>query len=242
MPPSKPASTRSNCAAPISSAASTTGMSNAQVLDLIKKSGIPVRRARRRIWLAVRDRRGERAAVQGVPRKLRERRGARLRHADERAGPGRRPDPASRSSSSSAPATSPPNTSSSWRSNTIRSTRCSIRSRCRRELIDGANKPNCGYLVDAYHFTRSGSGGRSFESVPAEKILLLPVQRRAAHAGHCGVRRPTDRLAPGKGIVQWREMLGLLTKKGYTGYLSYEAPNPELWARSPLRSRAKASS
>jgi sugar phosphate isomerase/epimerase len=28
-------------------------------------------------------------------------------------------------------------------------------------------------------------------------------------------------------------MLGLLRKKGYTGYLSYEAPNPELWARSP---------
>ncbi len=44
------------------------GMSNAQVLDLIRKSGIPVRRARRRIWLAVRHRRGEQAAVQGVPR------------------------------------------------------------------------------------------------------------------------------------------------------------------------------
>ena len=28
-------------------------------------------------------------------------------------------------------------------------------------------------------------------------------------------------------------MLGLLFEKGYTGYLSYEAPNPELWARSP---------
>ena len=28
-------------------------------------------------------------------------------------------------------------------------------------------------------------------------------------------------------------MLGLLAEKGYTGYLSYEAPNPEFWARSP---------
>jgi sugar phosphate isomerase/epimerase len=28
-------------------------------------------------------------------------------------------------------------------------------------------------------------------------------------------------------------MLGLLAEKGYTGYLSYEAPNPEQWARSP---------
>jgi sugar phosphate isomerase/epimerase len=48
-----------------------------------------------------------------------------------------------------------------------------------------------------------------------------------------GVRRPTDRLAPGKGVVKWREILGLLAEKNYTGYLSYEAPNPDQWARSP---------
>jgi 2-keto-myo-inositol isomerase len=48
-----------------------------------------------------------------------------------------------------------------------------------------------------------------------------------------GVRRPTDRLAPGTGVVKWREVFGLLAEKGYTGYLSYEAPNPEFWARSP---------
>jgi 2-keto-myo-inositol isomerase len=28
-------------------------------------------------------------------------------------------------------------------------------------------------------------------------------------------------------------MLGLLAEKKYTGYLSYEAPNPDQWARSP---------
>jgi sugar phosphate isomerase/epimerase len=34
-------------------------------------------------------------------------------------------------------------------------------------------------------------------------------------------------------VVKWREMLGLLAEKDYTGYLSYEAPSPEQWARSP---------
>ena len=29
------------------------------------------------------------------------------------------------------------------------------------------------------------------------------------------------------------ENFRLLAEKGYTGYLSYEAPNPEQWARSP---------
>ena len=102
-----------------------------------------------------------------------------------------------------------------------------------RELIEGANKPNCGYLVDAYHATRSGAGGRGFETIPADKIYVFQYSDVPAAAVPAGVRRPTDRLAPGKGVVQWREMLSLLAEKNYTGYLSYEAPNPELWARPP---------
>jgi sugar phosphate isomerase/epimerase len=101
-----------------------------------------------------------------------------------------------------------------------------------KELLDGAAKENCGYLIDAYHFTRSGAGGRGFESVPAEKIFCFQYSDLSANPV-TGVARPTDRLPPGKGVVKWREMLGLLAEKHYTGYLSYEAPNPELWARSP---------
>ena len=100
------------------------------------------------------------------------------------------------------------------------------------ELIEGANKPNCGYLIDAYHFTRSGAGGRGFENVPAEQIFCFQYSDLSP-SPVTGVRRPTDRLPPGKGVVKWKEMLGLLYEKGYTGYLSYEAPNPEQWERSP---------
>jgi 2-keto-myo-inositol isomerase len=107
-----------------------------------------------------------------------------------------------------------------------------------RELLDGANKPNCGYLIDAYHFTRSGAGGRGFEDVPAEKIFCFQYSDLSPNP-ITGVKRPTDRLPPGKGVVKWREMLGLLAEKKYTGYLSYEAPNPELWARSPYDAAAE---
>jgi sugar phosphate isomerase/epimerase len=100
------------------------------------------------------------------------------------------------------------------------------------ELITGANKPNCGYLVDAYHFTRSGAGGRGFAPIPAEQIFCFQYSDLSP-TPVTGVKRPTDRLPPGKGVVQWREMLSLLAEKGYTGYLSYEAPNPHQWARSP---------
>jgi 2-keto-myo-inositol isomerase len=101
-----------------------------------------------------------------------------------------------------------------------------------RELLDGAQKKNCGYLIDTYHFARSGAGGRSFESVPAEQIFCFQYSDLSPNPV-TGVARPTDRLPPGKGVVRWREVLGLLAEKGYTGYLSYEAPNPEQWVRSP---------
>ena len=100
------------------------------------------------------------------------------------------------------------------------------------ELITGAGKPNCGYLIDTYHFTRSGAGGRGFENVPAEQIFCFQYSDLSPNPV-TGVARPTDRLPPGKGVVKWREILGLLAEKNYTGYLSYEAPNPETWARSP---------
>jgi sugar phosphate isomerase/epimerase len=101
-----------------------------------------------------------------------------------------------------------------------------------RELITGAAKPNCGYLIDAYHFARSGAGGRGFEDVPGEQIFCFQYSDLSANPV-TGVRRPTDRLPPGMGTIKWREVLGLLAEKGYTGYLSYEAPNPDMWARSP---------
>ena len=100
------------------------------------------------------------------------------------------------------------------------------------ELITGADKPNCGYLIDAYHFTRSGAGGRGFEAVPAEQIFCFQYSDLSPNPV-TGVKRPTDRLPPGKGVVKWREILTLLAEKKYTGYLSYEAPNPDQWVRSP---------
>ena len=68
--------------------------------------------------------------------------------------------------------------------------------------------------------------------MPAEKIFCFQYSDLSPNPV-TGVARPTDRLPPGKGVVKWREMLGLLAEKNYTGYLSYEAPNPEQWARSP---------
>jgi sugar phosphate isomerase/epimerase len=101
-----------------------------------------------------------------------------------------------------------------------------------REIVALADHPNCGLLFDAYHLERSGGGGRGFEDVAPGEIFAF--QYSDVPAGPpAAVKRPTDRLPPGKGIVRWREVFQLLQEKKYPGYLSYEAPNPEYWSRLP---------
>jgi sugar phosphate isomerase/epimerase len=101
-----------------------------------------------------------------------------------------------------------------------------------RELVATANRDNVGLLLDAYHLARSGRPGRGFEEVPGEEIMHFQYSDLPEHPA-TGVKRPTDRLPPGQGVIRWREVFGLLSEKGYTGLISYEAPNPALWARSP---------
>ena len=107
------------------------------------------------------------------------------------------------------------------------------------ELIYAVDRPNCRMLLDSYHLARSGAPGRGFEAVKAEDIFVFQYSDVPHTPVPAGVKRPTDRLAPGLGTVRWNDVLGLLAEKNYTGYLSYEAPNPELWTRSPYEVAAE---
>jgi sugar phosphate isomerase/epimerase len=99
-----------------------------------------------------------------------------------------------------------------------------------RELLARVAHPACGLLVDAYHFERSGAGGRGFEDVPAEEIFAFQFSD-VPDTPLPPDGPPTDRLLPGRGRVRWKEVFGLLAEKNYQGWLSYEAPNPGTWAR-----------
>jgi sugar phosphate isomerase/epimerase len=98
-----------------------------------------------------------------------------------------------------------------------------------REVLAAADHPRCGLLLDAYHLQRSGRPGRGFEDVPGEEICYVQYSDVPADSQQPGL----DRLPPGQGVVAFREVFALLAEKGYTGYLSYEAPNPAAWARDP---------
>lgn len=101
-----------------------------------------------------------------------------------------------------------------------------------REITHGAARSNVGLLLDAYHLHRSGRIGAAFADVPAEEIFYFQysdVPKESAPAA-----RPIDRLPPGQGAIDWRAVLAQLAAKKFSGYLSYEAPNPAQWERDPV--------
>jgi sugar phosphate isomerase/epimerase len=101
-----------------------------------------------------------------------------------------------------------------------------------RDIIAAAGSVNAGLLLDTYHLQRCGRTGRGFEDVPAQELSY--VQFSDVPDAPLTTTPATDRLAPGRGIIPWGDVLTLLAEKGYSGYLSYEAPNPVHWTRDPV--------
>ena len=99
-------------------------------------------------------------------------------------------------------------------------------------IVAEANAANLGLLLDTYHLHATGAGGRGFENVAPNQVFAFQFSDVPPDA-KCGQGSPLDRLPPGKGEVQWREVFTLLNEKGYGGYIMYEAPNPAHWSRSP---------
>ena len=98
-----------------------------------------------------------------------------------------------------------------------------------RELMARAAHPCCGLLLDTYHLERSGADLAAVEDVAPDEIAYVQysdVPRAGLEPG-----KVLDRLPPGRGRVRFKEFFGVIAGKGYSGYMSYEAPNPSAWAR-----------
>ena len=98
------------------------------------------------------------------------------------------------------------------------------------DLIDAVSMRNCGLLVDTYHLYRSGGNAHSIRQLPVDKIVTVQFSD-VPNAPPSDAPVATDRLPPGDGNVPFVEVLQALMALQYRAYMSYEAPNPELWRR-----------
>jgi len=98
-----------------------------------------------------------------------------------------------------------------------------------RGVVAKAAHPSCGLLLDTYHLQRSGASLTAIDDVALAEIAYVQysdVPRAGLEPG-----KALDRLPPGRGSVPFKEIFALLDRKGYRGFMSYEAPNPATWAR-----------
>ena len=100
-----------------------------------------------------------------------------------------------------------------------------------RDIVRRAAHPGCGLLLDTYHLGKSGAAPSALDDVDPSEIAYVQFSD-VPQKPEPGVFN--DRLPPGLGTVPFRDIFGRIAKKGYAGYMSYEAPNPSAWARDPV--------
>jgi len=84
-------------------------------------------------------------------------------------------------------------------------------------------------MMDTFHYYKSGISLEEIEAIPAEKLLLV-------HINDCEDlprEKLTDknRLYLGLGVIPLKDILKILKKKGYSGFLSVEIFRDEYWAK-----------
>jgi sugar phosphate isomerase/epimerase len=106
-----------------------------------------------------------------------------------------------------------------------------------REVLARADHPAVGLLLDTYHLQRSGDRPETLADLAATEIAYVQF----SDVPTTTVPGETqDRLPPGEGVVPFRDYFAAIEACGYTGFASFEAPNPATWQRDPSAVAAEA--
>jgi len=99
-------------------------------------------------------------------------------------------------------------------------------------IVQQANRPNLGIIVDTAHFYAGGSTLESIRQVDPERLVVLhindveDVAKSDITDGH--------RLYPGEGVIPLQDILGAVLATGWDGVLSVELFREEYWQQDPL--------
>ena len=100
------------------------------------------------------------------------------------------------------------------------------------DIVQAAGRDNAALLIDTFHFYRGGSRVGDLARVPGGKVALVHIN----DVVDAPLEQLTDaqRVLPGEGVLPLDDILRVLERQGYDGYLSLELFNPELWEQDPM--------
>ena len=99
-------------------------------------------------------------------------------------------------------------------------------------IVEEADAPNGGLLIDTFHFYKGGSDVADLEPVTGDKIYLLHVNDSPDLPRE--ELEDRNRVFPGTGVIPLEEIAAEVVNKGYRGYFSLELFNEDYWASDPF--------
>src|SRR5260370_33661250 len=100
------------------------------------------------------------------------------------------------------------------------------------EIVQEANRPNLGIIVDTAHFYAGGSTLESIREVDPERLVVLHINDvedvAKPHITH------SHRLYPRECVIPLPDILGAVRATGWDGVLSVELFREEYWRQDPL--------
>jgi sugar phosphate isomerase/epimerase len=99
-------------------------------------------------------------------------------------------------------------------------------------IVELADRPNGGVLLDSWHFFRSGAGLHQLADVPGDRILYVQLDDAPAIAeADLSDETQHRRLVPGNGSFDLVGLIGALDRIGYNGPFGVEVFSDALAAR-----------
>jgi sugar phosphate isomerase/epimerase len=103
-----------------------------------------------------------------------------------------------------------------------------------RDLVEGVGRPNLGYVLDSWHFTRSGSSIDDLAGI-APKVRAFQISDTLAHAeADVFEENMHRRLVPGAGSADLVGIIRALDAGGMRGPVAIEVFSDELVALAPV--------
>ena len=100
------------------------------------------------------------------------------------------------------------------------------------QVIEAVQDPDATLILDAFHSWNSGSTLDDLRAIPVERISHYHIGD--AHPSiPAGQQTDPDRVMLGDGPIDLRSELQILQEKGYSGAVSLELFNSQLWDQDP---------
>jgi len=101
------------------------------------------------------------------------------------------------------------------------------------EIINAADHPEATIILDPFHIFRGGGSIESVSKLRPEQIAMCHFNDAPATPDRAA-QTDADRVYPGDGVIDLKRMVALLREIGYTGWMSLELFNEQLWSQDPL--------